>query len=99
MTKQDIIEDIRRHNRSARQEFLVDFKEEELLAYLHQLRNLASDPYRPVDPETKIAPRKTSPRRPFTGPAFTSYKQYMGRPARHTTTYATKRRRLSPQLG
>ena len=43
MTKQDIIDHIRRLNPTARAEFLLSFSEEDLLAYLHHLREVESE--------------------------------------------------------
>ena len=40
MSKQEIIDHIRRLNPTASAEFLADFDQEDLLAYLHQLREL-----------------------------------------------------------
>lgn len=43
MTKTELIDQIRRLNRSAQPEFLESFTQEELLAYLHQLKELERD--------------------------------------------------------
>lgn len=40
MTKQEIIDHIRRFNRTAEFEFLAGFSDEDLLAYLHQLQEV-----------------------------------------------------------
>ena len=41
MTKRELIERIRRMNPTARPEFLATFSEGELIAYLHQLQEVA----------------------------------------------------------
>ena len=43
MTKREITEQIRRINHSADEEFLDSFTEDELLAYLHQLKEVERD--------------------------------------------------------
>ena len=43
MTKRDIIDSIRRHNPTAGPDFLDRFAEDELLAYLHHLRDVESE--------------------------------------------------------
>lgn len=43
MTKRDIIDSIRRHNPTAGPDFLARFNEEDLLAYLHHLRDVESE--------------------------------------------------------
>jgi hypothetical protein len=43
MTKSEMITQIRRINRSADEEFLASFTKDELLAYLHQLKELERD--------------------------------------------------------
>ena len=43
MTKRDIIDQIRRQNPTARSEFLATFNEQDLLAYLHQLREVEAE--------------------------------------------------------
>ncbi len=44
MTKRDAIEQIMKHNPSARPEFLSRFSEEELRAYLRQLESIQTRP-------------------------------------------------------
>lgn len=41
MSKQQIINEIQQYNRSACQEFLISFNEDDLRVYLHRLTNLA----------------------------------------------------------
>ncbi len=50
MSKRDIIDHIRRLNPTADAEFLRRFSEKDLLAYLHQLREVASDRGRRTHP-------------------------------------------------
>ena len=51
MTKRDIIDSIRRHNPTAEADFLAGFDEDDLLAYLHQLREVETERRRRVEPE------------------------------------------------
>ncbi|NLX14203.1 MAG: hypothetical protein GXY44_11195 [Phycisphaerales bacterium] len=46
MTKNELIEQIRSVNRSAQIEFLESFTQDELLAYLHQLKELERERHR-----------------------------------------------------
>jgi len=43
MTKREMINQIRQINRSADEDFLENFTEDDLLAYLHQLKELERD--------------------------------------------------------
>ncbi|HOW70732.1 MAG TPA: hypothetical protein PKY77_09035 [Phycisphaerae bacterium] len=43
MTKRELIDQIRMLNPTARSEFLADFEEQDLRAYLQQLRELARE--------------------------------------------------------
>lgn len=52
MTKREMIDQIQRLNASAKPEFLADFEEEDLLAYLHQLKELERDRRRQAELET-----------------------------------------------
>ena len=51
MTKRDIIDQIRRQNPTARTEFLATFGEDDLLAYLHQLREVETERRRQAERE------------------------------------------------
>jgi hypothetical protein len=99
MTKQDIIDDIRRRNRSADSSFLSNFNEHELLAYLQHLREvepeLARAQGRPTDSEMAAQAHRRSLKRP----RLTSHNQYMVRPLAQNTTCTTRRHRFHVQLG
>lgn len=99
MTKQDIIADIRLRNRSASEEFLAGFSEEDLLAYLSNLQEVVPVPAaaKPRSVQDRHAPHGMT--RPIHAPVFRSYKQYMGRPTHAATISCTKRRRIQVQLG
>jgi len=86
MTKQDIIEDIRQRNHTAKDEFLTAFNEEDLLAYLHQLREVESEHRRQDRCDSQTTTHHISPHHPHASPKFTSYKQYVGRSGRRATT-------------
>ncbi len=45
MTKREAIDLIRRINPTAQPDFLADFQQEDLLAYLHQLQEVERDRY------------------------------------------------------
>lgn len=99
MTKHDIIADIRSRNRTATEEFLATFTEEDLLAYLSHLREVV--PICSSETHLRSSARHvpTSPLRTVHAPTFTSYKPYMGRPTHAATTSCAKRRRNHVQLG
>lgn len=55
MTKRELIDQIHRLNPTAHSEFLADFKEEDLRAYLQQLRELAREHSRRME-RTEMEP-------------------------------------------
>ena len=99
MTKQDIIADIRLRNRTASEEFLASFTEEDLLAYLSNLQEVVPVPALAEPRRSQSRHSPASSPRPIHGPIFRSYKPYMGRPMHAGTTSCAKRRRNYVQLG
>lgn len=99
MTKQDIIADIRSRNRTASEEFLAGFSEEDLLAYLSHLQEVVPVPVpgEPRPAQDRHVP--TTMTRPPRVSILRSYKQYMVRPKHAATTSWMKNRRNHAQLG
>jgi len=98
MTKQDIIADIRLRNRTASEEFLAGFNEEDLLAYLSSLQEVVPVPVAAEHRRSQSRHRPSDTVRPIRGSILRSYKPYMGRPTHAGTTYCAKRRRNYVQL-
>lgn len=98
MTKQDIIADIRTRNCSASEEFLATFSEEDLLAYLSNLKEVVPTPAvsQPRSAQDRHAPERLF--RPSRIPFFRSYKQYMVRSTRADTISCIKKSRNHAQL-
>lgn len=99
MTKQEIIADIRMRNQTASEEFLAGFSEEDLLAYLSNLKEVVPIPMGDQQRRTQARHSLSGMTRPIRGPILTSYKPYMGRPTRASTTSCVKRPRHSVLLG
>lgn len=55
MTKREMIDKIRRLNPTAKPDFLADFAEEDLLAYLHQLTEVERERREHNRPEMALA--------------------------------------------
>ncbi len=55
MTKRDLIDQIRRQNPTAEPDFLASFSQDDLLAYLQQLREVESERRRQADLELVAA--------------------------------------------
>lgn len=55
MSKREMIDEIRRHNPTAKQDFLAAFQEDDLAAYLRQLFDLERDRRRPAQMPLPLA--------------------------------------------